>query len=246
MEGRLTDKNFWVSDTGGEHVFTKHDQNHSIIQLIRDFIPCNNTGKCLEVGSFPGPFLAAFGDLGYTLNGIDFHPENSSALPEWLNNEGYKTGYFESADFFDVEPQPIFDVVCSFGFIEHFEDFEEVISRHIQYLKPRGILMITTPNFRGAVQNSLHRFFDLNNLDHHNVESMNPDLWAELALKNNMEVLYKGFFGGFWFWHGHEQLGVVKQKLLWFTERIIPRLRPIFPQNSKIFSAHCGLIARKR
>ncbi len=39
--------------------------DHVIDMLIKKYIPHTNDGSCLEIGSFPVPFLMTFGDLGY-------------------------------------------------------------------------------------------------------------------------------------------------------------------------------------
>jgi len=71
---RLTSKEFWTVENQA-FKFEKHNR-HAIYDPIRKYIPSNKNGNCIEVGSFPGPFLTVLGDLGYTLPGIDFHPKN--------------------------------------------------------------------------------------------------------------------------------------------------------------------------
>lgn len=241
----LSTQEFWTA--GRENFeFKRHEKGHSYDQLIQQYIPENKNGTCLEIGSYPGPHLATFGDLGYTLNGIDFNPDNDTGLPAWLSGEGYKVGRFLSADLFSFSTAEQFDVVCSFGFIEHFLNFEEVIQKHIDLVKPGGYLLITTPNFRGAIQHWLHKTFDKENLAIHNVKSMRPDLWQKQVTLNGFEVLYQGYFGGFWFWKGQPELNGFKRKTIWLIERIIPRLRKMLWFESSSFSAHCGIVAHKK
>ena len=114
----------------------------------------------IEIGSFPGPHLATFGDLGYQLNDVDFCVDNEKGLPDWLRKEGFKTGEFSVSDFFEFQPKRQYDVACSFGFIEHFINYEEVIAKHASLVNDKGYLVITTPNFRGLIQNQLNKHFD--------------------------------------------------------------------------------------
>ena len=241
----LTDKEFWIKNTE-EYGFHKHGDNHGISRLIKKNIPENVNGHCLEIGSFPGPFLTVFGDLGYTLNGLDFNPFNETALPSWLKSFGYKTNEFQSVDFFQYQSEKEFDVVASFGFIEHFIDFNDVISRHAVLVKKDGYLIITTPNFSGLIQFWLHKIFDQNNLALHNTKSMNPTKWKKQLQELNFEILYSGYFGDFWFWHGKENLPWLKRKLLWFIERAVSVLRKIIWFQSPAFSAYAGIVARKK
>lgn len=238
---RLTDKDFWMH----EDVHGRHAEGHGIDIFIKKYIPPTTAGECLEIGSFPGPHLATFGDLGYTLNGIDFHPANKDAVPAWLSKEGFRIGEFVEDDFFAHRFNKKFDAVCSFGFIEHFEEYEKVILMHADLVEENGYLVITAPNFRGRIQKMLHKNFDRKNLAAHNLESMRPDHWAAILEKNGFEIIYKGYFGGFWFWRAPENHGPLKRKILWVTERMIPRLRKLLWFNSSAFSAYCGVVAKR-
>lgn len=240
---KLTTREFWEKGYA-DITFSKHE-GHGIDSFIRKYIPANANGTCLEIGSYPGPFLASFGDLGYKLNGIDFHPGNEKALPEWLRSMNYKTGKFESRDFFDFYPSDKFDVVASFGFIEHFGNFSDVISRHAELVNVNGYIIITTPNFRGWIQQVLHRAFDKTNLSYHNLNSMHPERWAARLETLGFEIHFKGYFGDFWFWRSPEKMGFIRTKLCWLAERLIPRIRKILWFQSPAFSAYCGIVARK-
>jgi 2-polyprenyl-3-methyl-5-hydroxy-6-metoxy-1,4-benzoquinol methylase len=241
---KLTTQEYWQSNRESV-VFKRQGVGHGIDEFIKQYIPITTNGSVIEIGSFPGPHLATFGDLGYELNGIDFCTDNATGLPQWLQREGFKTGDFWVSDFFEFTTPRQFDVVCSFGFIEHFLNYDEVIAKHAALVKKGGYLMITTPNFRGSVQHFLHKKFDKENLAVHNVHSMYPEKWAKQLEQMGFEIKYKGYFGGFWFWRGAEQLSPVKTKLLWLTERIIPRLRKLIWFESAACSAYCGIVAKK-
>lgn len=243
---RLSSKEFWIADRGSDFEFRRTENNHSYDLLIKKYIPPVTQGTVLEIGSYPGTHLTTFGLLGYTLNGVDFNPDNAKGLPAWLQSEGFKTGYFTNDDFFEYQPVELFDVVSSFGFVEHFENYGEVIQRHLDLTKPGGYVVITAPNFYGFIQHWLHKTFDKENLSIHNVYSMQPDVWAKQLEEQGWEILYAGYFGGFWFWKGKPQLGWFKQKAIGLIERIIIRLRPLLWFESKAFSAHCGIVARKK
>lgn len=244
MNNKLTTKDFWVSSTK-ENNFSRY-QSHGISTFIKKYITEVAEGNCIEIGSYPGPFLATFGDLGYTLNGIDFHPDNSVGLPAWLKSMNYKTGIFQTVDFFEFTTTEKFDVVASFGFIEHFINFKEVVSTHASLVKEGGYLLITTPNFRGWLQNLLHKKFDKKNLALHNIQSMNPRIWKSILESQGFEIIYHGYFGDFWFWHGNENLPKFKKKLLWIVERLIPKIRKILWFQSSSFSAYAGIVARRK
>lgn len=244
-QDRLTTKYYWVH--GPDPLsFGRHSPGHGLDNYIREFIPANPAGSVIEIGSFPGPHLATFGDLGYTLSGIDFHPANETAVPHWLQKEGFKTGEFMAGDFFETSLEKKYDVVASFGFIEHFKNFEEVILLHAALVKETGYLIITTPNFRGFIQYMLHKTFDKSNLAVHNLESMRPKKWAKILSDNGFEIITKGYFGNFWFWHGAEKHGKLKKAILRLAEHSVVFFRKVLWFNSSAFSAYCGIVAKKK
>lgn len=149
-----------------------------------------------------------------------------------MHSLGYKTGEFITSDFFQFAADKNYDVVASFGFIKHFVDYKEVILKHAKLVNNNGYLIITTPNFRGRIQHWLHKVLDNDNLSKHNIESMNPQEWKNILEENGFEILYRGYFGDFWFWHGPEDVAAFKRKLLWF--------------QSVAFSAYAGIVARKK
>lgn len=244
ISDRLTSKEHWTSENPFEH-FERH-KGHAIEDLIKKYIPANPAGNCIEIGSFPGPFLAVMGDLKYTLNGIDFHPKNEVELPQWLSCQNFKIGSFVTADFFEYQFSKTYDVVSSFGFIEHFNDFENVILKHAALVNAGGYLVITVPNFRGSIQHLLHKVFDKENLALHNIESMRPELWARVLQDHGFQILYKGYFGGFLFWRGAEKLNGFKKKAYWLISRIIPRINKVLWFESPSFSAYCGIVAKRK
>src|SRR5262245_46611715 len=78
-------------------------------------------GECFEIGCYPGNFLIWLAqEFGYTVSGIDATPSVKDRMPQRLALHGIKTGEFQQADFLTFTPTRTYDVVCSFGFIEHF------------------------------------------------------------------------------------------------------------------------------
>jgi SAM-dependent methyltransferase len=242
----LTDKNYWI-DHYGSTPFVKYGMDNDHFNLLFSFADRARIRTVIEVGSFPGPFLAALGDCGFELNGIDFHPRNSTDLPRWLQSQGFLVGDFHSAEFNSVDLQRKFDLVYSIGFIEHFTDFDKVILRHADMVGPNGYLFISAPNFSGIVQRWLHRFLDKENLDKHFLPSMDPLLWADILRRNGFEVLFAGHHGRLGFWvDPAERRSRTKRLIVRFVVRLFWNIKKIYKQDSRHFSAHCGVIAVRR
>jgi 2-polyprenyl-3-methyl-5-hydroxy-6-metoxy-1,4-benzoquinol methylase len=214
-----------------------------IRRWLEKHIP-RGTGSCLEFGCFPGRYLAVLGELGYEVNGIDLTPRLERDLPDWLRSQGYRTGEFVRADVFTHRFGRSYDVVCSFGLIEHFAQWPELVERHAQLVRPGGWLALSTPNFRGGLQQALHRWLDPVNLAEHNLDAMQPQLWREVVQKLGFEVIMCGYIGPFDFWVGRQSRTAFQH----FTLKVLHRLKrvgQVLPDNVGVYAPYCGLIARK-
>lgn len=165
--------------------------------LFRKHLP--RGGTCFEIGCFPGHFLVFFGqELQMEVSGLDATPAVGE-LAAHMQNHGVRYGQFIHEDFFSYVPETRYDVVCSFGFVEHFKNFEEVIRLHLRYLKPGGTLVISCPNFR-KLQGLARRWFDAENLARHHTPAMDLDKWERILTDAGLEVVFRGYEGTFLFW----------------------------------------------
>lgn len=212
-------------------------------QWIEQWVP-PGSGTCLEIGCYPGRYLAVFGELGYSLSGIDLTSHVLDRLPEWLVSSGYNLGDFHQEDFFDYcsQTEQRFDVVCSFGFIEHFTDWDYVLELHASLVKPGGLLVVSVPNFRGRFQRWLHELLDHDNLERHNLTAMLPREWAALLASQNFQVQFAGCFGRFDFW-SDSKLSLWRRVVNWGVKVLLPLFRCL--PESDLYAPHCGIIARK-
>lgn len=247
---RLTDKQFW--DEEYTNVQIEDHSEHDISIFLNKFLERGENKTALEIGSYPGSFLPTIGKKGYVLNGIDFNEKNATELPEWLKSQNIKVGNFFSGDLFQFAKanKQRYDLVCSFGLIEHFENFTELISLHAQFVKEGGQIIITTPNFRGWLQYLPHRWFDKKNLKKHFLPSMMPQVWKEYLEANGFEVHFAGYFGGYTFWVDRTQHRNGFQKvLLKITEKTISQFKKVFKKlkrESPAYSAFCGVVAKRK
>lgn len=246
---RLTDEEYW--DKGYKSIDFYDQSTHDVANFLNKYLKDGYGKTSLEVGSFPGSFIPTIARKGYLVNGVDFNKGNSTALPAWLKSFGFEVGTFWTADFFDFIKvnSDNFDLVCSFGLIEHFKNYEEVIEAHIKLLKPGGQLIITTPNFRGLLQYLPHKLLDKENLNKHFLPSMRPKEWKKILERNGFQVDYHGYFGGYYFWVDRFQpRNKIEKLLLRFTERLISQFNKLFLKiklQSSSFSSYCGIVATK-
>ena len=191
-------QSFW-DEINAKNVKQSRQPHDLIREYFMQWTP-PGTGDCLEVGCMPGTYLPILGDLGYRLNGIDLSPGCDTVLPRRLSSQSYRVGEFRRLDFFELEPEPSYDVVFSLGFVEHFQDWPKVIERHAEFVRPGGRLIIIVPNFRGFIQRWIHRTIDRDNMSKHVIDAMRPDEWARLLRRRNFEIDHYGHIGHFSFW----------------------------------------------
>lgn len=214
-------------------------------QWIELYVPPARAGQhVLEIGCFPGRYLAVIANLGYTAHGIDLTPGVVEMGPAF-QRMGLPTGTFTRGDFLGHDPGRRYDVVCSFGFIEHFTEWEKVLLKHADLVAPGGLLLLETPNFTGPVQGLFHRWLDQENLTRHNEAAMDPPRWAELLSDHGFDVLDAGWFGRFVFWSDSKTKGPMHR----IGSVLLRWLTPLFQRmgsRSRVLSPYCGLVARRR
>ncbi len=202
------------------------------------------SGSCLELGCFPGRFLALFGQMGYELNGLDLTPRVEQDLGPWLKSQGFRVGSISRGDAFTHDFGRRFDVVCSFGLIEHFPNWDVLVQRHAHWVAPGGLLAVSAPNFRGRCQHSYHKHFDAENLAGHNLEAMDPAAWRRVVEALGFSIVQCGYIGPFDIWHDPRMKRSFFQKLVvhgvWQARRLF-RWLPAWPS----LAPYCGLVARK-
>lgn len=232
-------------DTGYEQLDLQPASEDDQIRVwLEKFVPPGN-GECLEIGCFPGRYLAVLAELGYEVHGIDRTPRVTPDLRDWMRSQGHRTGEFVRGDVFLHTFDRQFDVVCSFGFIEHFNRWPELVQLHAHLVKDRGWLALSTPNFRGGLQRFLHQQLDAVNLAEHNLDAMQPQRWSQIVQAMGFEIVMCGYIGPFDLWVGPYQSRSLLQRIaLEGIRRMKPLIRCL-PDNVGAYAPYCGLIARK-
>jgi L-malate glycosyltransferase len=248
MNYSLTQEQDWNNAWDQVKIFDIASPDNIIRKWLEKYFSVleNEDKSVLEIGCFPGGYLAVFGELGYELNGIDLYSRVNTELPLWLGRKKYKIGKFYQSDFFKYGENEKFDVVCSFGFLEHFTNFEEIIIKQASLVKESGYLVITTPNYRGCIQRVLNITLNTTVYNAYNIPSMNLSAWEKIVKKSGFDVIFCGGFGNFSFWTECEHRNFL-QKIL---SRLIMKASVVLNltklPNSRYYSPYYGLIAKKR
>jgi len=245
-KNNLTNKDYWEDFWyDSEEILLIPEKSH-IRKWIFEHIPPCEEKTAIELGCYPGRFLTIFGDLGYTLYGIDQVEKTDRLVPYNLRKMGYMCGEFYKDDIFNFYSQKLkFDLVASFGLIEHFKNYDELIKIHCNLVAPEGYLIIEVPNFAGLPHYILRRLFDRKVFSTHYIPAMNTTKWAKVLKNEGFEILYIGGIGEYSYHINIE--GLSKFKLLLY--RIIKvfefRVKKYFPSDSNVYSPYRGVIAKK-
>lgn len=241
---KLTNKKQWDSFWSDRGI-KKVDKNYLFFDVLRKFLVPSTKKAVLEIGCIPGSFLIAFRkNFGYRLYGLDYSTQTEKLYENFKFNSGGKITFYNK-DFFKFHPKKKWDVVCSFGFIEHFKKPSDVFNRHVNLLKEGGTLVIGLPNFRYA-QYFLHNFFDKDNLKIHNLEVMDLKLLSEMAEKNGLKIDYLGYYRTAGFWTEKKQGNVFSRALVFCLIASFTLLSKVLNIPNRFLSPYILLVARKK
>ena len=125
--------------------------------------------ELLEIGCANSVWLPYFSnEFGFKVSGLDYSEIGCNRTKRNLESSNVK-GEVICADLFSPPSHMLgrYDVVVSFGVVEHFEDTSKCLQALSMFLKSDGLLITTIPNmagFLGFVQKHINRpVFDIHN-----------------------------------------------------------------------------------
>jgi 2-polyprenyl-3-methyl-5-hydroxy-6-metoxy-1,4-benzoquinol methylase len=190
--GDLTSANYWEKEWAASGVgrdrlapmrtISQWKFDRMICQMLNE-VP-NARAEVLELGCAPGSMLQRIHRLRpqLRLSGIDYAEEGAKTTAAILGSLGLPMNV-HVGDVRTLDLPTKFDLVTSFGLIEHFDDPAEIIRCHGRFCRPGGTVAITVPNFTSPVVKFFSSRFCADNLAIHNLQIMNL-----AALKTAMEA----------------------------------------------------------
>ncbi len=238
-------KSYW--DCTWEHAYLpetinpfRPGPNHYIDRKFHDFFERifadkeTKNSKLLEIGCARSVWLPYFAkEFGFRVYGIDYSETGCQQAMQLLSNQGIK-GEIVCADFFSPPESMIgkFEVVISFGVLEHFQDTQNCITAFSKYLKPEGVMITNIPNLTGLI-GLIQKVINRNVFDIH--VPLSPERILEAHQKNGLEVISCNYFlsanfgvlnfenlKGSALYTWILQLFCWLNRAIWFTEKLIP------------------------
>lgn len=244
----LTSPCYWDEPREGISFCLTPDNQYE--PYLKNVLPINRHWTCLEVGVVPGNILLWFTrTFHYRPYGIDFS-RHTHELAEKFKELGCDATLYQE-DFLLWDSPELFDVVYSFGFVEHFSNYETVIRKHWDLMKPDGFLIISVPALTPIQEGIRKILYTKDHFDHildsHNREVMNLD-----TLKNTIgnlpdsTIILARYIKEMAVWIRKGQRGLKKN-----TERFFPFIRFmewVFKKlhiSSPLFSPQILVVAKK-
>lgn len=149
--------------------------------------------RLLEIGCAKSAWLPYFAkEFGFKVCGLDYSPIGCQMATKVLQSNGVEAEVV-CADFF-APPESMlgaYDVVVSFGVVEHFDDTAACLRAVSAFLKPGGMLITNIPNmvgWIGAIQKAVNKpVYDIHQL-------INPHRLREAHELAGLTVLDCGYF----------------------------------------------------
>ncbi len=172
----LTDERYWSKRWNKKRTFRSRRQPPIVLKDI-----LSNVGKggspptVCEIGCAPGSMLLQMAHLQpeYRFYGVDYSETGIETTHDILTNAGVHATLV-CEDYFRHMPSEPFDMVVSFGVIEHTSNPILALRRHADYARDGGLVAVCIPNYGTPVVKRMAARVDPTVFDSHNVGIMHP------------------------------------------------------------------------
>ncbi len=224
----------------------KHIETVVFSDIFQKYLKPDDSKTVLEIGCAGGDFLCYIvKKFKYQAYGVDYSDEIIKTQ-ELFRFNGLFDPVLYKEDFFQWNPELKFDLVCSFGFIEHFDDIREIIKKHVDLTKSGGKIIISLPHFAHA-QYLLHYSIDRENLKKHNLKIMNLRALSDACKDLPIKIDYLSYYKTFGFWTERNDMARWEKIVNWGIIKFGKMLTKIFGYDrpNLLFSPHIICVATK-
>lgn len=218
-------------------------------KYFKKYLPVDKTKSCIEIGAFPGNLLIYLAKFHkYFPVGLDYVEEVDFIADNLIYN-GITTFEVIKEDFLTWKPVKKYDIVCSFGFVEHFKNYEEVIKKHMSIVNDEGYLIITVPCL-GYFQLWLRKLVYTKEsfkevISMHNLEIMNLKKLEKIIFSDaNFSKLFGGYTREMTIWFYPTDLFIRRKRILKIFKFLEKKVNKLGISN-KFISPEVMVIAKK-
>jgi 2-polyprenyl-3-methyl-5-hydroxy-6-metoxy-1,4-benzoquinol methylase len=201
VDQKLSKQEYWdnvLSAAKLPRINSRSTYNYRVtMDFVDSILAGNNYKTFLEVGCGSSGWLPYFAKkYNFKVSGIDYSEAGCRICEENLRIQGIDYDEIICKDLFEIDKgfEKKYDVIFSYGVIEHFKNADEVVAIMKSLLNKGGIMITLVPNLNGIV-GAISKTFLREIYDMHIV-------FTEAELKsvhasNNMEVVKSNFVGMF-------------------------------------------------
>lgn len=248
IKNNLTSTSFWKKFWAAKPSLRKIGHDYYLSDLLLEVRNKCNGNRFIELGGFPGCysiFAKKYMNMEPTL--LDNYI-NKQFLNKLLKFNQLKSGDIDvlKKDIFKYKPTRKYDMVFSFGLIEHFENLDEIIGKHISFLSSGGYAVIGVPNFLG-LNGLFQKIFDPENLSIHNLNAMKTkNLSKIVSCRKDILSLNIFYYGGLMVWLERISERTFPLRLTIYIINILGLFFKLFNINNKFISPYIFLIIHKK
>lgn len=249
MNSKLTSKEYWEeyykkTQTTKDKISRIASEYDQLWEMLFSKNEANPPKTILEIGGYPGRYLAYLSDKFILVPTCLDYNSDVSKIEECMNIFDVNDYKVIQTDIFNHQIEKQYDIVISLGFVEHFSDYNQILDKHCEYLKPGGTLLIMIPNKRW-LRKWYGYLVDYDNLKAHNLKCMNFKTFNDFAKRNNLNEIKLTYFGEFQY-AVHQKLNFIQDIIKRVVKFIFKRLNPFLRNHpSKFYSSSIIAIYKK-
>ncbi|HTR55119.1 MAG TPA: class I SAM-dependent methyltransferase [Kofleriaceae bacterium] len=135
----------------------------------------------MEVGCAPGRQLVRMARYApqHHYSGLDFAADGLEITRTRLAGQTIEAS-LHLADARTFDPPQLYDLVVSYGLVEHFDDPRDITTHHVRLAKPSGIVGVMVPNYAHPFVRRALAVYSPNTLETHNLGVMSEDYLGNL------------------------------------------------------------------
>jgi SAM-dependent methyltransferase len=254
MKMEKTDEEFWEKSWEESKLWryrkiTKYMAVHRRFDKLFKSVLKEGGLKVLEIGCAKGNWLIYFAKrFDYEPYGVDYSEIGCKMAEDNFKRENVN-GTILCEDIFKTSlKKESFDVVYSFGLIEHFANPESIINKHIELLKNGGHIIISIPNFKNSLYFTLNKLLGKEKglMNTHNLNIMDINNFKKLFEGfegKNVQVQFLDYFGPINLTLAHDSKNKIMLIFMHVLNQILGYLT--FSLRSKYFSPDLVMIGKK-